>query len=301
MEVTAMSETSDILENLKRIQEQKPQGNWIDRIMRSMVSKKKPQVMVHPCIINGQHVLVYENGLADKDPASYQQIVDFADAKGYQLKEDQRTDFLEGVKRVKNRRRANVVSVMVLTAGLMTQSANASSDDDHDHGHHISSDVEHTHVEAGFDLDLDSFNTEGELAAGLLGWINSHSSFSYDIDNIPDIKKVSPKQIAEVAFGGELPKAVNPDNLQIFGLYNFNDGAIYLLDSIDLDTDEGKGILLHELVHYLQYQTGIDQDVKCKNELESLAYVLEAKFLESYDHKHNISASHINKVSQCRT
>ena len=68
-----------------------------------------------------------------------------------------------------------------------------------------------------------------------------------------------------------------------------------------MDTNEGKGILLHELVHYLQYQTGVDKDAKCKNELESLAYVLEAKFLESHDHKHNINASHISKVSECRT
>ena len=100
-----------------------------------------------------------------------------------------------------------------------------------------------------------------------------------------------------VAFGGSLPKAVNPDNLKIFGLYNFNEGAVYLLDSIDLNTDEGKGILLHELVHYLQYQTNMDDNVKCKNELESLAYVLEAKFLDPHDHKHNISVSHIQKVS----
>ena len=88
--------------------------------------------------------------------------------------------------------------------------------------------------------------------------------------------------------------------MQIFGLYNFNEGNVYLLDSIDLGTNEGKAILLHELVHFLQYQTGLDDDAKCKNELESLAYVLEAKFLESHDHAHNISASHIDKVSQCR-
>ena len=295
-----MTDVKNVLDNLREIEAQKQPGNWIDRVMRSMTLKKKEQAMVHPCIINGQHTLVYEYGLERKDPASFQQISNFAKIQGYQLKEDQRADFLAGIKRVKNRRRANVISVMVLTAGLMSQTAQAKSDDVHDHGIHVSSDVDQTQVEVGFDLDLDSFNTEGELAAGLLGWINSHSSFSYDIDSIPDIKKVSSKEIAEVAFGGELPKAVNPDTLQIFGLYNFNDGAVYLLDSIDLDTDEGKGILLHELVHYLQYQTGVDKDAQCKNELESLAYVLEAKFLDSHDHDHNISASHIDKVSQCK-
>ena len=297
-----MSENHDILDDLKRIEAQKKNPEtWVESIMRSMTSKKKQQAMVHPCIINGQHTLVYEHGLEEKDPASYQQIADFAKVQSYQLKEDRRSDFLEGVKRVKNERRANVVSVMVLTAGLMSQTAQAKSDSDQNQSIPVSSDVEHTQVEAGFDLDLDSFNTEGELAAELLGWINSHSSFTYDIDKIPDIKKSTAKEIAEVAFGGKLPKAVNPENLNIFGLYNFNDGAVYLLDTINLDTNEGKGILLHELVHYLQYQTGVDKDANCKNELESLAYVLEAKFLESHDHRHNISASHIDKVSQCRT
>lgn len=295
-----MSDVANILDSLRNIDARKQPNNLVERIMQSMTLKKKQQAMVHPCIIDGKHTLVYENGLEQKDPFAFEKIVEFAKVQGYQLKEDQRSDFLEGIKRVKNRRRANVVSVMMLTAGLMSQTAQAKSSFGQDHATHIDNDATQTHVEAGFDLDFDSYKTQDELVSGLLGWINNHSSFKYDIDKIPEIKKVSARQIAEVAFGGKLPKAVNPDNLQIFGLYNFNEGAVYLLDSIDLDTDEGKGILLHELVHYLQYQTGLDDNVKCKNELESLAYVLEAKFLESHDHKHNISSAHIQKVSQCR-
>ena len=295
-----MSDVTNILSDLRKNEKNHLPGNWLDRLLRSMTKKSKTQAMVHPCIINGQHTLVFENGLKTKDPVSFNQIVEFAKLQGYNLKEDRRSDFLEGVKRVKNRHRANVVSVMMLTAGLMSQTANAKSNDNHDHDIHHSDNTSHSHVTSGFDLDLDSFNTEKELAAGLLGWINSHSSFNYDISKIPEIKKVSARKIAEVAFGGELPKAINPKSLQIFGLYNFNEKAVYLLDSIDIETNEGKGILLHELVHYLQYQTGIDNNVKCKNELESLAYVLEAKFLESNNHKHNITASHIKNVSQCR-
>lgn len=294
-----MSDVINILDNLHNIEKNKQPENWVERIMRSMTSKKKQQVMVHPCIIDSKHTLVYENGLEENNPLAFQKIADFAKIQGYQLKEDQRSDFLEGIKRVKNRRRANVISVMMLTAGLMSQTAQAKTHSSLDYGMHAS-DTTQTHVEAGFDFDFDSYNTQDELVSGLLGWINDHSSFKYDVEKIPEIKKVSSKKIAMVAFGGKLPKAVNPDNLQIFGLYNFNEGAVYLLDSIDLDTDEGKGILLHELVHYLQYQTGMDYDAKCKNELESLAYVLEAKFLESNDHDHKITSSHIQKVSQCR-
>jgi hypothetical protein len=296
-----MSDVINILDNLRNIEEQKKPGNLVDRIMQSMMLKKKKQAMVHPCIIDGKHTLVYENGLEQNDALAFQQIAEFAKTQGYQLKEDQRSDFLEGIKRVKNRRRANVVSVMMLTAGLMSTSAQAKSAFGHDIDLHDTNELTHTQASGGFDFDLNSYNTEEELVSGLLGWINDHSSFKYDIDTLPDIKKVSSRKIAEVAFGGTLPKAVNPDNLQIFGLYNFNEKAVYLLDTIDLKTDEGKGILLHELVHYLQYQTGMDDKAECKNELESLAYVLEAKFLESNNHRHNITDSHIDKVSQCRT
>lgn len=295
-----MSDVKEVLDDLRKIDEQKQSGRLLDRIMQAMTLKKKQQAMVHPCIIDGKHTLVYEHGLEQKDAFSFQKIAEFAKTHGYELKEDQRADFLEGVKRVKNRRHANVVSVMMLTAGLMSQTAQAKSSIAHDHDTYIDKDTTQTQVEAGFDLDFDSYKSQEDLVAGLLGWINHHSSFEYNVDTLPDIKKVSARQIAEVAFGGKLPKAVNPENLQIFGLYNFNEKAVYLLDSINLDTDEGKGILLHELVHYLQYQTGLDDNVKCKNELESLAYVLEAKFLESHDHKHNISQSHIQKVSQCK-
>lgn len=291
-----MTDVINILDNIKKPKES---DNLFQRIVHSLSSKKKQQAMVHPCIINNQHTLVYENGLADKNPTAFLQIKEFSNAQGYQLKEDQRTDFLEGVKRVKNRRQANVVSVMMLTAGLISQTAQAKIHSPFDHDTHFDSDTTQNKIQSSFDFDFNSYKSEEELISGLLGWINEHSSFKYDIEDIPKLKKVSAREIATVAFGGNLPKAVNPDNLKIFGLYNFNEKAVYLLDAIDLDTGQGKGILLHELVHFLQYQTGMDNNVNCKNELESLAYVLEARFLDSHNHDHNISSSHIKKVSQC--
>lgn len=76
---------------------------------------------------------------------------------------------------------------------------------------------------------------------------------------------------------------------------------MYILNSIDLESDKGKSILLHELVHYMQYQHGHDKDVTCKNELESLAYLLQVKYLESQESSFMISNKHIDRVSQCRT
>ncbi len=151
----------------------------------------------------------------------------------------------------------------------------------------------------GFDLDFDEHSTKDEVVAGLLSWINNHSAFNHRIGDMPDIVKVSALDMAKVAFGKELPKAVDPDKLRIYGLYNFNERAVYILDSLDLTSEKGKGILLHELVHFLQYQYDLDENVQCKNELESLAYLLEAKYLQAHHYQHNISKKQINRVSRC--
>ncbi len=264
-----------------------------------MSDDMQKQSMVHPCIINGQHTLVHERGLQEKDPIGYQHIVEFARKNGFFIKEDQRVDFIEGVKRVKNKRRANVITIMALTATLLSQNVTAKSADGSDGNNNIP--VVHTLAEAGFagGFDIDVSAGEDELMSAMIGWINNHSSFTHDVTKMPELRKVSARELGEVAFGGELPQAVDPEKLRIYGLYNFNEGAVYILESLDLSSDEGRGILLHELVHYLQYQYDKDKDVKCKNELESLAYILEAKFLESHDHQHKISMDHINRVSQC--
>lgn len=280
---------------LQGIKKQSILGGWISRIM----SNKRPEpALVHPCIIAGEHTLVHENGLQVNDPIAYQQIVKFAKVNGFKLKEDQRADFIAGVKRVKNKRHANVVTIMALTATLLSTSVSAKSAAD-TLDSHVSSEVTQPYSVDGLDLNIDGDLTDDELAAGLLGWINSHSSFQHNLDKMPKIVKVSAVDMAHVAFGDALPAALDPEKLQIYGLYNFNEEAVYILDSLNLETDEGRGVLLHELVHFLQYQYDQDEDVKCKNELESLAYLLEAKFLESRDHEHKISMSHINKVSQC--
>ncbi len=96
----------------------------------------------------------------------------------------------------------------------------------------------------------------------------------------PKLKIVAASKINEIAFGSALPKVVNQKRLNVYGLYKFDEKTIYILDSIDLNTTNGKGILLHELVHYVQYQTGKEKFVNCIKELESEAYKLEASYLK---------------------
>ena len=276
------------------------QEKWINPLLRTFSLKEMArETMVHPCVVNGQRTLVYERGLKKKDPLAYQRVSIFAEANGYQLLEDRRSDFIEGVKRVRDKSKANVITLMVLTTTLMSKNVLANPNLDITHDKPVNEpDGQHETVH-GVELDLQNYNSEQELVAGLLKWINHHSAFTHSIEDMPKIITVSADDMAKIAFGDDMPKAINPQTLNIFGLYNFNDKAVYVLDSLDMNTEKGKSILLHELVHFLQYEYGQDKDVSCKNELEALAYLLEAKYLQSHNHKPGFTMNQVKHISQC--
>lgn len=111
--------------------------------------------------------------------------------------------------------------------------------------------------------------------------VSGLGGFQITVDELPQVQSVNARRMAEVAFNGSLPASVSPESLEIYGLYHHHERNIYLLDTIDLNTDYGKGILLHELVHYLQYKYGLDLLVEHKNDLEKLAYQIEKEFIEN--------------------
>lgn len=276
--------------------------NWLNRIASAFSRKQfSSDAMVHPCVINGVQTLVYPRGLPKKDRRAFRVIRQYARVNGFNLKEDQRADFLEGVKRVKNKKLANVVSVIALGAqlGMMSQTVAAAEENGYiQPDSHVTSDIQRMSNHA---IDLENFNSEADLANALMQWIGQHTSLLHEQLNAPAIKMVSGNEMASIAFGGQVPKNIDPEKLQIYGLYNFHEKAIYLLESIDLDTTAGKGILLHELVHFIQYEMKLEKGTACMNELEALAYTLEAQFLDTNKHRHNISKKYIDKISQCKT
>ncbi len=256
--------------------------------------------MVHPCIIDGKQTLVYERGFEKDNPDSFKQLKHYSDKNGYVIKEDQRADFIKGIKRVKDPSRANAITILILTASLLSQSVAATDVPNYLGMTEPVSAIEQMQVYSNAGLEMGAFNTIDDLMSGLVNWINNHTSFKHDIEKLPGVVFANPNVIAEVAFGGELPSNVDAAKLNILGLYNFNNQTIYMLDSLDLKSEEGKAILLHELVHYLQYEESVDQNVECKNELEALAYTLEAAYLNNQGVTHNISQNHIKNVSSCK-
>ena len=259
--------------------------------------KARLSTLVHPCVIDDRQTLVYERGLKLTNPDQYKQVSRLAKKLGFQTKEDQRSDFIEGIRRVRAKRHANVVTVALLYAALSSYNTPTHSKtvDPEKSSPEITQEMEIPL----FDFNVTSYSSQEEMISAMFAWINNHSSFNHDIKDIPAIKRVSNDKMTQIAFGDELPRSVDHERSTIYGLYNFNEGTVYLLDELDMNSDMAKGVLLHELVHFLQYKYKQDKTVKCKNALESLAYRLEARFLQAYNRAHNITVGRINEASQC--
>jgi len=255
--------------------------------------------MVHPCYIDGHLTLVYPRDLPQSNPTAFQIVRRYAHNHGLQIKADRRADFINGVNRVKDKRFAQVISVLALSIsmGLIPPRSFAADNCHQNIGQEFNGNPVIEYQIESHEIDLTSYHTEAELAEGLLNWLKLHSSFNIEDINVPEINKVSADEIANIAFGGKVPLSVEQGELKIFGLYNFQNKTVYLLESVDLDTIQGKAILLHELVHYLQYETGLDKYAKQVVELEGLAYQLEARFLDANEHQNGISAERIDELS----
>ena len=250
------------------------------------------ETLVHPCQINGQNAIVYEKGLDKKNPKAFLSLRNFARINDIYLKEDQRNSFQP----VQNDRRSKLLPMMVLGASLFSMKP-VMADSEHDAAfaaaNQNTSSIFAQHYQS-------NMKRQGLVDVEELMDFIAEESRSLDVNfRIPNIERVSTNEMLKVAFGGKLPKNVNMKSLQIYGLYNYKNKSIYLLDEIDLSTEEGQAILLHELVHYLQYENGHDKQAQCKNQLESLAYKLEAKFLKANRKKVSFSNAHVARVSRC--
>jgi hypothetical protein len=138
-----------------------------------------------------------------------------------------------------------------------------------------------------------------ELTIALLMWISSHTPMTYDGSHFPNVVAVPHDRLVHILYEGDLPQGLDPETVSVAGLYNFRDRNIYLLEDEDLTTIEGQAVLIHELVHYLQYHHGIDKQVECMRELESAAYATQAKFLAQHDQEAPLNDMHVLLVSTC--
>ena len=297
MKIKTQENTSRLVVNLKEVSDDTSALSWVNRIVTSI---KRPfihnKILVHPCVLDGNSTLIYQNRLHKKNPSLYKYLVEFAARNDFQLKEDRRF----GKRRIRKDSTGRIMPMMVLGAGMVTRAgfaadAGLDATDSHpvNNGHYWDRTGTHT---------IDAFSDESlhALMIELLNCIHENSTLSYSGDKTPSLKQVAAEDMAKIAFGGSLRKDLDLKKFKIYGLYNFQENTIYLVDGLDLGSEKGKAILLHELVHFLQYQEGQENDVKCRNKLETLAYLLEKRYLTSHGQlNQEISVNRINRISEC--
>ncbi len=138
-----------------------------------------------------------------------------------------------------------------------------------------------------------------ELVAALLLWMGSNTSLGYQGEIMPDVVLVSPAALAVVMFEGDVPEGVDVDRMRVAGLYNFKDQTVYLRDDIDLATVPGRALLVHELAHFVQFEQGIPERLRCKQALEPVAYRVQARYLQYHGERVPFSQAHVERVSTC--
>ena len=73
----------------------------------------------------------------------------------------------------------------------------------------------------------------------------------------------------------------NPETTKILGLYNNETRTVILNKDFWRASVKDQSILLHELIHHMQYSNNWDQyRKKCKGDIEKEAYDLQEKWLE---------------------
>lgn len=102
--------------------------SWVDRIsnvIRQTGFRKRmfTAAKVHPCIIGGHRVLVYERGLRKTRPDAYEEILEFAEANGFSVKEDRRQPESNTPGRLFERRMASTAPMVLLAGALFAQVA----------------------------------------------------------------------------------------------------------------------------------------------------------------------------------
>jgi len=139
-----------------------------------------------------------------------------------------------------------------------------------------------------------------ELLVSLLVWISAETGLEYDGKSAPTLEFASQEALARLQYDGVLPETFDSKTHSFLGLFDHNQQKIYLLDSIKPKSVNGRSILVHELVHYLQYQNELDHKVECRQQLEELAYFTQETFLKKYWFRPGFTTNDVFFRSQCR-
>lgn len=129
------------------------------------------------------------------------------------------------------------------------------------------------------------------LLEALLQWISDNSSYITKGIQLPTVVEMTRSQITNEFYTDHPNQAPsNGIDHRIKALYNAEKQILYVIqakqmeyvDEFDSPTDNPawREIVLHELIHHVQWQTGYVKDWQCERYGEKDAYLLGGKYLK---------------------
>ncbi len=131
----------------------------------------------------------------------------------------------------------------------------------------------------------------------LIGFIENNSEYSYTGTPLPTVKEMSNKAICDQF------KMLYP--CDIAGYYDYRTDLIVIATTPTggmIEENFYEVVLIHELVHYLQYHQGYFNVVECKQQLEADAFRLQDEYIDhmGYDPANKNNPLFALMASMCR-
>ena len=112
-----------------------------------------------------------------------------------------------------------------------------------------------------------------DLLILLMSWIISSISYPPPLaSELPEVQFKTHVELRILICGND----IQCEKRDFGGAYDYKNNVIYLRDNWDIKRKEHHGVLVHELVHFLQYKN--NKKFSCRAEMEREAYSLEEKW-----------------------
>lgn len=145
------------------------------------------------------------------------------------------------------------------------------------------------------------------LLLTLLLWINQHTHFEYDAKNgLPTVAAADQITLAQLIIDDDAEFRRNRNTFsfqnfanQLEAVYDHDRQRILVSSRIEWDSPYGRSVLVHELVHFIQYQQGEHDQTACLNALEKDAYEVQALYMETHGIPKNFDKLTVALRSMC--
>ncbi len=132
-----------------------------------------------------------------------------------------------------------------------------------------------------------------EILTALMIWLGANTGLDTNHD-IPKVLFLSQEKMEKLYYVDERDQRPN----ELHGLYDTNTNTIVLPDTWDRRKAWDMGVLIHEMVHYLQDMN--DVDFQCTAQMEKDAWPIQQKYLkEQHDYDWEYDSLWYMVISTC--